>query len=57
MIGHWKLCHGGRRKAKDDQDEADGCEATQEYLHQRWKEEMGSDLKEAAADACPERMR
>ena len=44
VIGHWKLCDGGRRKAKDDQDEADGCEATQEYLHQRWKEEMGSNL-------------
>ncbi len=49
VIGHWKLCNGGCRKAKEDQDEADGCEATQEYLHQRWKEEMGSDLKRQMA--------
>ena len=49
MIGHWELCNGGCRKAKEDQDEADGCEATQEYLHQRWKEEMRSDLERQMA--------
>ena len=53
VIGHWELCNGGCRKAKEDQDEADGCEAAQEYLHQRWKEEMRSTERSEEATTPP----